>query len=121
MKQSALFALCGLLLGITCTSHALTVTSIDGTWSGVAGGPYVNNDGVTVAYGNTIEDQIRWGIPDVIPSDPTASDVNRKSGLGFAGAAGSTFADGSIFEIGQITHYNAWVWPPLSPRRQTWA
>jgi hypothetical protein len=61
---------------------ALTLDTVDGAWSNPVGGvgiAYI--DGVAVAYGNTLQDQIRWGTPYHQP---------HQSGLGFTGSVGGS-------------------------------
>jgi hypothetical protein len=82
---------------------ALTLDTVDGAWSNPVGGvgiAYI--DGVAVAYGNTLQDQIRWGTPYHQP---------HQSGLGFTGSVGGSVGPMSVtenvpFEIGQLAHFN---------------
>lgn len=83
--------------GLVGSVSALTISTIDGEWTGHTGGSNITeNDGVYTSYGNQSEDQIRWG----------TSRSGNQSGLGFTGAASSTFNVGDVFELGQIQHFN---------------
>jgi len=81
----------------------LSLTDVDGDWSNPVGGlNIIENDGVGVAYGNTLQDQIRWG-----------TDIgNGQSGLGFTGVEDDgdftpvTIDPDVTFEIGQLVHFN---------------
>jgi hypothetical protein len=81
----------------------LTLTDVDGDWSNPVGGlNIIWNDGVGVAYGNGLQDQIRWGV-----------DIgNGQSGLGFTGVEDDgDFTPTNIildtpFEIGELVHFN---------------
>jgi hypothetical protein len=87
-----------LIAACTSTAEALSLQNVEGSWSNILEGQNINlyND-VATAYGNGLEDQVRWGNP--------AEDY--QSGLGFTGvASGSTFEVGDIFEIGQLRHFN---------------
>jgi hypothetical protein len=93
-----------LLALVTNTATASwTMTSDVGTWTGTNGGTNVQYQTVTVAYGNTNEAQVRWGVPYGAPDT-----IDNQSGLGFTGKAAPsvTFEYGDPFEIGQITHFN---------------
>lgn len=95
-----------LVFGMAGVASALTLSSVDGDWSNLdVSGNYIN--GVYVAYGNHLEDQVRWGTP---------AGPGGQSGLGFTGAAppASTFGVGDAFEIGQLRHFN-------NPIYATWA
>ena len=82
---------------------ALTLDTVDGTWSNAVGGVgIVYTDGVVVAYGNTMQDQIRWGTPYHQPN---------QSGLGFTGAVGGSVGPLSVtedvaFAVGELAHFN---------------
>ena len=85
-----------MILSIASAS-ALTLSSVEGSWSNVTSSDSVNVvDDVAVEYGNGLEDQVRWG------------DGNEQSGLGFTGAAPSesVFDVGDVFELGQLRHFN---------------
>ncbi|NLZ07115.1 MAG: hypothetical protein GXY19_18250 [Phycisphaerae bacterium] len=77
------------------------VHGVDGDWDNPDGWPdglaslnYYS--GVTVAYGNGSQDQIRWG-----------ARTGTQSGLGFTGAASPmTVVTGDPFAIGQLAHFN---------------
>ncbi|MCG8636588.1 MAG: THxN family PEP-CTERM protein [Desulfobacterales bacterium] len=103
MKKILIFLyVIGICIGTAWSVNALTLSSVDGDWTGATGGLYVNyRDGVAVNYGNGLEDQIRWGRP---------ASGNGQSGLGFTGSAsyGSplTFDSGEAFSIGQLRHFN---------------
>jgi hypothetical protein len=87
-----------LIAACASTAEALSLQSVEGSWNNVVGGQNINfyNDAAT-AYGNGLEDQVRWG-------DPAR---HYQSGLGFTGvASGSTFGVGDIFAIGQLRHFN---------------
>ena len=64
-------------------------------WVGVA---LPTIDGVAVAYGNTLQDQIRWGVP-YAPN-------TIQSGLGFTGNVGGSITEDVAFEVGQLAHFN---------------
>ena len=95
-----------MVLLLTGSASAVTISFVDGDWLNAAGqyeahkhvdttSPEVT--GVTVTYGNTLEDQIRWG--------DGAGDS--QSGLGFTGVAnGTEFEFGDAFQIGQLRHFN---------------
>ncbi len=79
---------------------AITVSSIDGSWSNVIGGGATVNftNGVPVDYGNGSENQVHWG-----------EDLGSgQSGLGFTGAAppSITAGIGAAFQVGQFQHFN---------------
>jgi hypothetical protein len=80
---------------------AITVSSVDGSWSNVIGGDGTVNfiDGVAVPYGNGRENQVRWGEPLGVG----------QSGLGFTGVAPPpiSFGVGEAFQVGQLQHFNA--------------
>ncbi|NIA10568.1 MAG: PEP-CTERM sorting domain-containing protein [Nitrospiraceae bacterium] len=100
MKKFFMF-LCAVMLvfGMTGTVGALTLSNVDGTWTGTTGGTNVNYPSdVSVPYGNGLEDQVRWGVPA----------YQGQSGLGFTGIAppASIFDINDIFEIGQLRHFN---------------
>ena len=91
-----------LLAGTVTEAADLTLDAVYGTWSNPVGGSAITyNYDVTVVYGNTDEDQIRWGVVD--PCDP-------QSGLGFTGVVPdpgtASFNIGDTFEIGQLRHFN---------------
>ncbi len=91
-----------LFFGMIGTASALTLSSVDGIWTDTTGGSnvtYIN--GVSVAYGNASEDQVRWG----------TNLNNEQSGLGFTGIAPPatgdvTFNIDEAFAIGQLQHFN---------------
>lgn len=93
-----------LVLGMVGTASAVTISAVDGTWTGATGGSNINYyNGVTVSYGNGSEDQVRWG-------DPANS--SGQSGLGFTGIAppAINFGINDTFEIGQLQHFNNPIW-----------
>lgn len=94
------------MLGVAGTASAsVTLQSASGTWHDWVDGFNVNtayNVPVTPGtYGDDTEDQVWWGSPN--PPGP-------QSGLGFIGSAPPTatfnVGDGSVFQVGQLTHYN---------------
>jgi len=99
MKKILIFLFAMMLVvGMSGTASALTLSSVDVTWTGTTGGANINyNDSVIVGYGNGLEDHIRWGIG-----------TSGQSGLGFTGSAPPdlTFNIGDAFEIGQLRHFN---------------
>lgn len=98
MKKTLVFSSIVLFVfGLFEVAGALTLSSVDGTWTGTTGGSNVIfPSGVIVTYGNLSEDQVRWGTGD-----------DGQSGLGFTGAAsGTTFGVGDVFELGQLRHFN---------------
>ena len=98
-KLKVTIVACLLLFSLNSVqADMLTVHSVDGDWSNQVGGSFINfYNGVGVAYGNTSQDQIRWG-----------EDISEgQSGLGFTGIADETdITVGSPFEIGQLVHFN---------------
>ncbi|MCD6569746.1 MAG: PEP-CTERM sorting domain-containing protein, partial [Deltaproteobacteria bacterium] len=91
-----------LLVLFALPAHALTISSVDGTWGAVTGGYNINYYyDISVSYGNGLEDQVRWCTP-VYPLS------NEQSGLGFTGVAPPpvSFDIGEAFEIGQLRHFN---------------
>ncbi len=82
---------------------SLTLSAVDGAWSNPVGGvDIVYNDGVGVAYGNTLQDQVRWGTP---------YHQANQSGLGFTGAVGGSVGPLSVtedvaFVVGELAHFN---------------
>ncbi len=86
------------LLLLAGSVHALTVSYIEGMWSGLNGGHDVTYDVKPIAYGNALENQVLWAIP--------------QSGLGFTGASMPIFDVDEIFEIGQLRHFNGENPPP---------
>lgn len=101
-----LFSILVCTLFIAGSVNALTVSSVDGTWSNVVGGEYpLLRPPVGIAYGNTLEDQVRWGDP-AGSTDPGLP-VEDKSGLGFTGIADNSVVDvDDVFEVGLLQHYN---------------
>ena len=100
MKKFLVF-LCAvtLVFGVVGVASALTLSSVDGSWSNTIGGTGVIYPvDVVVAYGNGLEDQVLWG---------TGTGWGQ-SGLGFTGIAPplSVFGIGETFEIGQLQHFN---------------
>lgn len=112
MRKFSVFLLAlPLILFTSGMAGALTLDSADGDWSNPAGGLYTDPvnfvDGVTVAYGNESEDQVRWGVG--LPNEEV------QSGLGFTGVVPDSDLSGgpSIefdfdepFQIGQLRHFN---------------
>ncbi len=100
MKKALIYSCAAaLFFGMIGTASALTLSSVDGTWTGTTGGSnvtYIN--GESVAYGNGSEDQVRWG----------TNLNNEQSGLGFTGIAAPavTFNIDEAFAIGQLQHFN---------------
>jgi hypothetical protein len=94
-----------LALSANTALASLTLDSDVGTWTGTDTGTNVQFQTVTVAYGNTSEHQVRWGIP--YPGS-VPNTIDNQSGLGFTGKAAPalTFELGDAFEIGQISHFN---------------
>ncbi len=102
MKKFATYmVICLLLLSVNHAKADLMLTAVDGDWSNPIGPGVLTvetYDGVGVTYGNSLQDQIRWG------NYPSGGE---QSGLGFTGAATpSEFAAGDPFEIGQLAHFN---------------
>ncbi|MFH1771988.1 MAG: THxN family PEP-CTERM protein [Candidatus Omnitrophota bacterium] len=90
------------LILLVSPAFPLTITSVSGSWSNWVGGENVVTQTASVVYGNTVEDQVRWG--DVPPAAP-------KSGLGFTGVVDGLMPALSveideIFELGQLRHFN---------------
>ncbi len=85
-----------LLVALIGSANAVTISAVDGTWTGTTGGSNVNYQTVATSYGNLSEDQVRWG---------TGS--SGQSGLGFTGVGTPyTFNINDVFEIGQLRHFN---------------
>ena len=80
------------LLSSSANAFTFTLNQSSGTWSNVEGGSTVQFQTI----GN--ENQIRWGIP--------ADSTSGQSGLGFAGAVGSTRQLGEPFLLGTLRHIN---------------
>ena len=100
MKKLCIVAVAAFLT--TATGWSITVSNVDGNWLNPVGGASVNYvNGVAVAYGNHLQDQIKWGI----------STGHGQSGLGFTGIVGPStaplvFGLGDAFEVGQLQHFN---------------
>lgn len=94
------FLIIAILLFLTAgTANALTLLSVEGTWSNVIDGTNVNYPSdVPIGYGNGLEDQVLWG---------TSLDSGQ-SGLGFTGISppSTTFNVGDDFEVGLLRHFN---------------
>ncbi len=107
MKKLLMATLVVVMLAVVTNTAAAswTMTSDTGTWTGTDAGMHVQHQTVTVPYGNTQENQVRWGVP--YPSS-VPNVIDNQSGLGFTGKAAPsvTFESGDPFEIGQITHFN---------------
>jgi len=109
MKKPVLALMIAALALVTNTATASwTMTSDVGTWTGTNGGTNVQPQTVTVGYGNTQQNQIRWGVPYAAPDV-----IDNQSGLGFTGRAEApapapavTFEVGETFEIGELVHFN---------------
>ena len=103
-----------LLLGMASSSHALTLSAVDGVWTSVDGGQQVSGVG---------SNEVRWGDPFYDPygaqywylQDGKQWDfsegkweTNPQSGLRFDGSAPpvQTFDIGEAFYIGKLSHYN---------------
>jgi hypothetical protein len=100
-KFAACTVICLMLLSVNHAKADLMLTEVDGDWSSPAG-PGVSTvnyiDGVTVGYGNGLQDEIRWG--EEAPG-------GEQSGLGFTGIkTPSSIAIGDAFIIGQLAHFN---------------
>jgi len=101
-KYTTGIVICLLLFSVNHANADLTLTAVDGDWSNPVGpgtsisGNVITIDGVGTGYGNTLQDQIRWG------------NAAEKSGLGFTGSAPPdlTVVNGNAFEIGQLAHFN---------------
>lgn len=101
-KYTTGIVICLLLFSVNHANADLTLTAVDGDWSNPVGpgtsisGNVITIDGVGTGYGNTLQDQIRWG------------NAAEKSGLGFTGSAppNLTVVNGNAFEIGQLAHFN---------------
>ncbi len=97
--RRAILAL-AMVISLAGQAGAITVSSIDGTWSNVVGGGGTVNfiNGVAGDFGNGSENQVRWGTPV----------GGGQSGLGFTGAAPPpiTFGVGEAFQVGQLRFFN---------------
>ncbi len=105
-KYTTGIVICLLLFAVNHANADLTLTAVDGDWSNPKGdGTTISGNviydtsatnGVSVLYGNQLQDQIRWG------------NAAEKSGLGFTGSAppNLTVVNGNAFEIGQLAHFN---------------
>ena len=105
MRKFSVFLLAlPLILFTSGMAGALTLQAVDGDWDNVVGGSNINyDDGVPIAYGNGLEDQVYWGVG--IPNEEI------QSGLGFTGVVGLsdpsiTINPGDVFEVGQLQHFN---------------
>jgi hypothetical protein len=100
MRKFVMCIFVGLLFCSLNSAQAdLNVKSVSGTWSNPVGGTNINYYyDVDVSYGNTDEDQIRWGTPT----------TGGQSGLGFTGIAPPDvpITLGTAFAIGQLAHFN---------------
>jgi len=100
MRRKLLFLGIGVLcLGAVPVRADLNLNAVDGDWANPVGGTNINLiNGVGVAYGNTSQDQIRWG----------TSTGYGQSGLGFTGKTppSQPIALGTAFEVGQLVHFN---------------
>lgn len=98
MKFAVSTLLAVALLTAVNTASAIDVFAVDGDWSNPVGGTNINYPmAVPVAYGNTMEDQVRWG---------TEYQGGGQSGLGFTGAASGPIVLETPFEMGQLEHFN---------------
>jgi hypothetical protein len=99
MKFAVSTLLAVALLTAVNTASAIDVFAVDGDWSNPVGGTNISYPTAAVAYGNTVEDQVRWG---------TEYQGGGQSGLGFTGSAPAAFpiALETAFEIGQLEHFN---------------
>jgi hypothetical protein len=103
-------------------SASLTLSSVDGEWTATTGGTNVGGlvppgpaITATVAYGDTDQHQVRWGTPI---RGKTGTDY--QSGLGITGnATPLTFDAGTIFEVGELMHFNREVENATSPSDAT--
>ncbi len=74
--------------------RAFTLNSTSGIWSNVV-------DGTQVGYYTAgTEQQVRWGSPAL------GSGVENQSGLGFTGVGLQTIGVDSLFNLGQLRHFN---------------
>lgn len=96
-----------LVLGATPV-HAVTLSSADGIWSNG-----ISSDGSTptcLFYVNTPangdENQVTFGTPSLLGNCPSASSVAIQSGFGFEGNSAIQFSPGTVFVLGEFTHYN---------------
>ena len=106
MKKLVLTLMIAALALVANTATASWIMTSDvGTWTGTNGGTNVQYQTVAVAYGNTAQNQVRWGVP-YPGSVPNV--IDNQSGLGFTGKAAPslTFELGDPFEIGQLVHFN---------------
>jgi hypothetical protein len=101
----AAFMVAALALSASTAMASWTLDSDVGNWTGTNGGINVQYQTATVAYGNTQQNQVRWGVP--YPGS-VPNTIDNQSGLGFTGKAAPALAFelGDPFEIGQITHFN---------------
>ena len=80
-KLKICIAACLLLFSLNSAQADLTLKSVDGNWSNPIGGTNIfYDDAVPVLFGNTKQDQIRWG----------TSTGQGQSGVGFTGIADNT-------------------------------
>jgi hypothetical protein len=82
--------------------QALTLSNVDGTWSG-ATPSYAS----CLRYSNTAdtsdENKVAYGSSD---SCPTNLDFNVQSGFGFDGSSSQEILPGSIINLGRFRHHN---------------
>lgn len=79
---------------MTVPIQAFTLNATSGSWSNVVGGSSVE------FYTIGSEQQVRWGSP------ASGSGITRQSGLGFTGTGIQTVGIDTIFNLGQLRHFN---------------
>ncbi len=100
--RRAILAMAMVVIFMAGQAGAITISSIDGSWSNVVDGARVDFiNGVAVPFGNGSENQVRWGTPL----------DTEQSGLGFTGVAPPpvSFGISEAFQVGQLRHFNATI------------
>ena len=60
-KVTICIVICLLLFSVNHANAALYLSDVDGTWLNPVGGSGIGYQTDTVLYGNTSQDQVRWG------------------------------------------------------------
>ncbi|MCS6814304.1 MAG: choice-of-anchor K domain-containing protein, partial [Cyanobacteria bacterium] len=79
---------------MTVPAQAFTLNATSGSWSNVVGGSSIG------FYTVASEQQVRWGTPTI------GSEITHQSGLGFTGTGAQAIEIDTIFNLGQLRHFN---------------